>query len=140
MSDRKPSALSRVRERVAEGRVRVEPRRNDQPSSALRAPSPARGRRRSRKNRRGTMPEISSYKPGQFCWVELSTTDGKAAKAFYTSLFGWGVKEIPMGDEGTYTMFQLKNQTAAAMAEQGPDERKHGVPPHWNNYIAVKSA
>lgn len=86
------------------------------------------------------MPEMTSYQEGQFCWVELATTDAKAAKSFYASLFGWTVKEIPMGDQGTYYMFQNKGRTAAAMAEQSPQERKDGIPPHWNNYIAVKKA
>ncbi len=86
------------------------------------------------------MPEVSSYKPGQFCWVELATTDAKAARAFYTGLFGWTVKEMPMGDQGTYYIFQKGGRDAAAMYEQGPDERGQGVPPHWNNYIAVENA
>jgi len=85
------------------------------------------------------MPEVSSYKPGQFCWVELSTTDAKSAKSFYTNLFGWKVNENPMGDQGIYYMFQVKGKDAAAMYEQSPDEKKSGIPPHWNNYVSVKS-
>jgi uncharacterized protein len=86
------------------------------------------------------MPQVSSFKEGQFCWIELATTDAKAAKSFYTNLFGWSVNEIPMGDQGTYYMFQKNGATAAAMAEQQPAERSSGVPPHWNNYIAVDNA
>lgn len=41
-----------------------------------------------------TMPEISSYKDGQFCWADLTTTDPKAAKSFYTSLFGWTANDM----------------------------------------------
>lgn len=35
------------------------------------------------------MPEVTSYEPGTFCWVELATTDPKKAKSFYASLFAW---------------------------------------------------
>jgi predicted enzyme related to lactoylglutathione lyase len=54
------------------------------------------------------------------------------------SLFGWTVNEIPMGEQGTYYIFQKKGKDAAAMYAQGDQEK--GVPPHWNNYIAVASA
>ena len=30
--------------------------------------------------------------PGALCWTELTTTDTKAAEAFYTKLFGWTPK------------------------------------------------
>jgi len=33
--------------------------------------------------------ERTEYKPGTFCWVDLSTPDHTAAKSFYMSLFGW---------------------------------------------------
>ena len=84
------------------------------------------------------MPEVSKYEPGAFCWVELATTDPKSARSFYTGLFGWTVKEIPMGDQGTYYMFEKDGKEAAAMYQQGPQEK--GVPPHWNNYVSVANA
>ena len=31
--------------------------------------------------------------PGALCWTELSSRDTKAAKAFYTALFGWTAKD-----------------------------------------------
>lgn len=66
------------------------------------------------------------------------TTDAKAARSFYTSLFGWTVNEIPMGEQGTYYMFQKGGKTTAAMFQAGEQEK--GIPPHWNNYVAVSSA
>ena len=50
--------------------------------------------------------DVSKHEPGTFCWVELATSDGPAAKKFYTSLFGWSVVDNPMGDAGVYTMLQ----------------------------------
>ena len=35
----------------------------------------------------------TGYAPGTFCWVDLSTSDPEAAKAFYAELFGWAVPE-----------------------------------------------
>lgn len=84
------------------------------------------------------MPEVTSYEPGTFCWVELATTDPKKAKSFYSSLFAWEVKDIPMGDQGTYHMFQKKGKDVGAMYQQTAEEK--GVPPHWNNYVSVANA
>jgi len=32
------------------------------------------------------MPEMKSYESGQFCWIDLATTDVDAAKAFCHSV------------------------------------------------------
>lgn len=86
------------------------------------------------------MPKVSSFQPGTFCWVELSTTDAKGAKAFYTGVFGWEVNEIPMGEQGSYFIFQHEGSDAAAMYEQSPDEKAEEIPPHWSSYISVSKA
>src|SRR5215475_14069876 len=41
--------------------------------------------------------------PGSACWGELATTDVKRAGAFYSSLFGWSLKEST--DAMPYTEF-----------------------------------
>lgn len=48
--------------------------------------------------------EISAYTPGTFCWIELVTSDGDAAKKFYTDLFGLGFNNQPVGEDAVYTM------------------------------------
>jgi hypothetical protein len=83
------------------------------------------------------MTEIKKHEPGMFCWVELATKDGPAAKKFYTSLFDWGVNDIP-SEAGTYSMVEKKGKEAGALYELGPQQQ--GVPPHWNTYICVDSA
>lgn len=57
--------------------------------------------------------------PGTLSWVELYTTDAKAARAFYGTVFGWATQDMPMpgGNEGTYTLI-----TPAGLAP----ERMHG--------------
>jgi predicted enzyme related to lactoylglutathione lyase len=77
------------------------------------------------------MVEKAKHEPGTFCWVELGTSDGPAAKKFYTSLFGWTVNEYPMGEGGTYTMLLKDGKEAGALYALGPEQK--GVPPHWNS-------
>jgi hypothetical protein len=69
----------------------------------------------------------------------LATTDQKGAVAFYRALFGWDLNDIPMGPAGTYSMFQMRGMEVGAAATQQPEEKQHGVPPHWNNYVTVKN-
>ena len=39
-----------------------------------------------------------------------------------------------------YRMFQLRGKDVAAASRQREEERSHGIPPHWNNYVTVASA
>jgi len=86
------------------------------------------------------MPDVNALPPGSFCWPELATTDQKAATAFYRNLFGWEVNEQPMGPGETYSMFQLRGREVGAASTLRPEERQHGVPPHWNSYVSVANA
>ncbi|MGA2184195.1 MAG: VOC family protein [Bryobacteraceae bacterium] len=86
------------------------------------------------------MANIDKTVPGSFCWMELATTNQSAAKAFYTSLFGWAANDSPMGPGEFYTIFRLEDRDVAAGYTMRKDEREHGAPPHWNLYIAVESA
>ena len=86
------------------------------------------------------MANIEKHAPGEFCWVELATTDQDAAADFYRQIFGWSARNMPMGADGVYTIFQLEGRDAAAGYTLRPDELSHGVPPHWNLYVAVQSA
>ena len=82
------------------------------------------------------MPQTTP-KPGSFCWIELATTDQKAAKNFYMSLFGWGVEDSPMGPDDYYSIFKLQGSDAAAACTLRPDQ---GNQPYWGIYMAVESA
>ena len=82
--------------------------------------------------------EVTKHVPGTFCWVELSTTDGPAAKKFYTSLFGWSHVDNPIGDAGVYTMLQKNGKDVGALYQMGPEQK--GMPPHWGSYVAVENA
>jgi len=86
------------------------------------------------------MANIEVHAPGNFCWVELATTDQSAAESFYTKIFGWSANNIPMGPDSVYTIFQLERRDAAASCTLRSDQLQRGVPPHWNVYVAVQSA
>ncbi len=86
------------------------------------------------------MPQVSSYEPGTFCWAELSTTDWRAARKFYTSLFSLDAKETPMGENlPPYVLLQKGGQYVGALYEQTSEQTKQ-VPPNWLSYVSVKSA
>lgn len=81
------------------------------------------------------MPTVTSHQPGSFCWVELSTNDAAAARAFYLELFGWTARDVPMQDGYVYTTFQKDGRDAAAMYQAMPD----APPPNWMSYVAVEN-
>lgn len=84
------------------------------------------------------MPTTTSHTVGTFMWPELATADIAAARAFYMPLFGWDVKEIPMGEFGNYYIFTKNGCEVAAGYQMGPDMQ--GVPPHWGAYVRVDNA
>ena len=83
---------------------------------------------------------VEKHPAGSFCWIELHTTDQPAAKNFYSALFGWKADDMPMGPNDFYTIWKLEGRDAAAGCTLRPEERQHGVPPHWMIYIAVDNA
>lgn len=82
------------------------------------------------------MPRMTSYQPGTPCWIDLSTPDLGAAKAFYGALFGWEAHTSPDPEAGGYTFFTLPggdgNEVAAVMPLMGEDQ-----PPAWTTYVSV---
>ena len=68
------------------------------------------------------MQEAPKYAPGTFCWVELGTTDGEAAKKFYSGLFGWTPDDRPMGPGMVYTMLNLGGKSAGALYQMEPEK------------------
>ena len=83
------------------------------------------------------MPEVTAHAPGAPSWAELSTTDADGALAFYSAIFGWVDDPQPMSEDWFYHMQKLNGLEAAAIFQQGREERSQGVPPHWNTYFTV---
>ncbi len=86
------------------------------------------------------MPHVDKHPPGDFCWLELGTTDQNAAKKFYGALFGWIAGDTPTGPDSYYTIFRLDGRNAAAAFTLRPEELARGIPTHWQPYIAVENA
>ncbi len=82
------------------------------------------------------MPPI----PGQVGWVDLTTSDVAAAKAFYGSLLGWEFEDVatPVGVD--YTMCHFEGQLVAGMGPQPEPWREAGMPSVWNPYVIVDDA
>ena len=83
------------------------------------------------------MYTVTRYPPGTFSWADNTSSEPEASKAFYLGLFGWDKVEIPMGENMTYTVFQLDGRDVAALSGMSPDERETGAPSHWNNFVTV---
>src|SRR3954451_17777898 len=79
------------------------------------------------------MAQRTSYAPGTFSWAELATSDAGAAKAFYTTLFGWNYDDRPMGDGQVYSIARRDGLSTPALSQPGD-------PPHWSCYVTVASA
>jgi uncharacterized protein len=86
------------------------------------------------------MPHVDKHPPGDFCWLELATTDQNAAKNFYGALFGWDANDTPTGPNDFYTIFRIDGRNVAAAFTLRAEERERGIPTHWQPYIAVDSA
>jgi predicted enzyme related to lactoylglutathione lyase len=86
------------------------------------------------------MANIDKHPAGSFCWVELATTDQNAARAFYTSLFGWSVVDNPIGPDDFYSIFKLSGRDTGAAYSMRKEQRAQGVPAHWMVYVAVENA
>jgi predicted enzyme related to lactoylglutathione lyase len=86
------------------------------------------------------MPEVTTFQPGSFCWVDLGTTNVAEAIGFYTGLFGWEAASVPAGPGMTYVMLRKGGQEVAALYEMASEMRAQGVPPAWLSYVAVADA
>jgi predicted enzyme related to lactoylglutathione lyase len=85
------------------------------------------------------MTEVTRHDQGSFSWAELATSDAKAAKTFYSSLFGWGSRDTPIGPgpDDVYTTLQLAGKDVAALHKLHPGQAAAGVPPNWMTYFTV---
>jgi uncharacterized protein len=82
--------------------------------------------------------ERSEYAPGEFCWVDLSTTDVGGALSFYGELLGVEGQPAPGDSEGTGGYGFLVKE-GKMVAGYGPTQRE-GQPPAWSSYIMVEDA
>ena len=72
---------------------------------------------------------------GQFVWHDFMTPSVAEARAFYTSVLGWGI-EMWGGEEG-YAMWTVNGQPRGGFGPFTDEMRTQGVPAHWLTYIGV---
>lgn len=70
---------------------------------------------------------------GMFSWVELMTNDPKAAKDFYSQVFGWQFK-FESASDVQYTEILVAGRSAGGIM---PTPAGCPVPPCWSNYVTV---
>lgn len=81
------------------------------------------------------MPEVHK-RHGMFTWVDLSSPDPDAAKGFYSGLFGWEARDVPIDDDGNvYTMLEKSGRSVAGLSSQ--PQAMRGAPAMWFSYVKV---
>jgi catechol 2,3-dioxygenase-like lactoylglutathione lyase family enzyme len=75
-----------------------------------------------------------------FVHVELNTTDVDKAKAFYTKLFDWELRDMPM-PSGMYTTIGVGEGTGGGLTKQMmPALRRHGYPTSmWPIFMRLRT-
>ncbi|GAA0983164.1 VOC family protein [Acrocarpospora macrocephala] len=73
--------------------------------------------------------------PGSLGWTELYVPDPSAVRDFYTTLFGWTIKEVPFGGGMTYVLASTAEGKEPDIAGIMPLQQ--GDTPHWLPYIEV---
>jgi predicted enzyme related to lactoylglutathione lyase len=82
------------------------------------------------------MPTVTAHPPGTLCWLDLSTSDAEAGRAFYAALFGWTFEVL--GPEMGFYSFAFNAGRPVGGVGQPPPEMN--VPPSWTPYFSVADA
>jgi predicted enzyme related to lactoylglutathione lyase len=73
---------------------------------------------------------------GQFVWHEYTTTDVKAALAFYGHVVGWTSKPLPSEGGGTYHVLEAGGRGMGGMFEISKGQNSAGMAQGWVGYIS----
>lgn len=79
------------------------------------------------------MPTRTNAAIGAPAWIDLSTSDPKRARTFYTDLFGWTADE-PDEEFGGYFMFSHAGGPIAGCMPSANDPQRQDV---WSVYLAT---
>lgn len=80
------------------------------------------------------MPTVAKC-PGMFTWTDLNSPDQSGSRGFYSQLFGWHAREVPMGDDEAYIMFEKDGKSVAGLGQQA--QEMAGMPAVWTSYVTV---
>ena len=76
---------------------------------------------------------MATYQHGMFVWRELMTSDAEAALRFYTELFGWKAKAVPLPGN-TYYLLHVGDKQVGGVMKMAADMT---MPPAWSSYVSV---
>ena len=76
-----------------------------------------------------------SMQPGSFVWIELMTTDSKAAERFYQQVVGWHM--VDAGMTPPYTLLMAGEAMVGGVMTLPPELSAAGTPPCWTGYVGV---
>jgi hypothetical protein len=83
-------------------------------------------------------PEDVLAAPGEWIWSSVITRDPDKDAAFYQTVFGYEVFEIPSEDGSTHILLSTEDYARASLNSLPADTaRRH---PHWLNFVRVNSA
>jgi predicted enzyme related to lactoylglutathione lyase len=75
--------------------------------------------------------------PGTLTWNECQTAEPETAAAFYETVFGHQVGEMPGASGQPYRMLKVDDKAVAGILELTPEMKAGGVPPNWSTIFAV---
>lgn len=73
---------------------------------------------------------------GRFIWYELTTTDAKAARAFYANVLGWSAQDGCLPGSA-YQILTAEDSPVVGLMGLPEAASRAGVPPHWIGYVGV---
>jgi uncharacterized protein len=82
------------------------------------------------------MAEAKTFVANAPVWVDLSSTDSKASRDYYSKLFGWKVDPSEDPNAGGYALAKLDGKDVAGI---GPAQSPEG-PSAWMVYIGTRDA
>lgn len=70
----------------------------------------------------------------RFVWYDLMTHEPRAAREFYSRVFGWEIEEMDLGGPGPYTLWRAGSGGFGGVVPVGVER---DMPSHWLGYVAV---
>lgn len=78
--------------------------------------------------------EKLTWKKGEFCWVDLMTSDLDAARKFYTDIFGWSYSEMKT-PEGPYLFSSIPEGDVCGLGVLNESLKAKGGCSYWSVYV-----
>ena len=81
------------------------------------------------------MAHVATAVTNKPAWVDLSTTDERAARDFYSKLFGWSLEVSEDPQYGGYATAKIGDKSVAGI---GPKQEGDQSPTAWSLYIGAE--